>query len=213
MVVADDHPLMRQGIVSQLAVGNGIKVVGEASNGTELLQVLSETQSDVVLLDLQMPEMNGPQSLIQLKAKHPQIKVLVFSMFTEKRVMREMLRLGANGYLAKDVNTEHLVDAIYNVHYRGYHAQDDDMRKLMLEVNAQQLSVEAEVNSHDQLKERDLAILNMICEGMTSEEIAPKLSISKQTVDLSRARLISHFGVRNVVHLVAEAIRLGIYIP
>jgi len=212
-VVVDDHPLMREGIMSQLRRYNGINVVGQAAHGQELLQLLDSVAVDVILLDLQMPEMNGPQSLLQLKSSYPKIKVLVFSMFNERRMMREMLRMGANGYVTKDISTEHLVDAIYNVQFRGYHAQDDAMRQLIEEVNQQQHSGEPEVMQYEKLSKRDFEVLNLICEGLSSDEIAPRLNLSKPTIDLVRSRLIAHFRARNVVHLVAEAIRLGVYIP
>jgi DNA-binding NarL/FixJ family response regulator len=204
---------MRQGIVQQLSRGNGITVVGEASHGQELFQLLDSLVVDVVLLDLQMPELNGPQSLIKLKSSYPNIKVLVFSMFNEKRMMREMLRLGAHGYVTKDISTEELVDAIYNVQYRGYHAQNDTMRQLLDEVKQQRHSSDPDVMNFGQFKDRDLQVLQLICEGLSSEEIAPRVQLSKPTVDLIRSKFIAHFGARNVVHMVAEAMRLGVYIP
>jgi two-component system response regulator DegU len=212
VVVVDDHPLMRDGILSQLKRGNGIKVCGEAANGAELFVLLPQIQVDVILLDLQMPEMNGPQILIQLRSDYPKIKVLVLSMFNETRMIREMFRLGAHGYATKDVRTEELVDAIYNVHYRGYHAQNENILSIYQEIQKAK-PTQLEPNHIAQLKERDLVVLTLICQGLSSEEIAPKLNLSKYTIDLCRAKLISHFGAKNVVHLVSEAIRLGIYIP
>ena len=97
VMVVDDHPLMREGIVSQLRRGHGVKVVGEAANGAELLSNLESNSVDVVLLDLQMPEINGAQALMQLQKRFPHLKILVLSMFNEKRMMREMIRMGANG--------------------------------------------------------------------------------------------------------------------
>jgi DNA-binding NarL/FixJ family response regulator len=212
-MVVDDHPLMREGIVSQLRRGHGIKVVGEASNGAELLRDVESFAVDVVLLDLQMPEINGAQVLTQLKRQLPHLKILVFSMFNERRMMREMIRLGANGYVTKDIGAEDLIDAIYNVHYRGYHAQDDFMRELLARESSA-LKVEDDSSGYfRKLKDRDMIILSMICEGLSSEEIAPRLNISKQTVDLCRSRLITHFGARNAMHLVAKAIQLGFHLP
>jgi DNA-binding NarL/FixJ family response regulator len=188
-------------------------VAGQASNGVELMEKLKNLTVDVIILDLQMPDMNGPQALMQLRKSYPQCKVLVLSMFNEKRMIREMFRLGAHGYLTKEAGTEQLVDAIYNVFHRGYHTPDETTKNILGEVKAESLSNEGEASIYAQLKERDLKILTMICEGLSSEEIAPQINVSKHTVDLCRAKLIAHFGAKNVVHLVAEAIRLGIYIP
>jgi DNA-binding NarL/FixJ family response regulator len=213
VMVVDDHPLMREGIVSKLGRGQGIKVVGEAANGKELIDQLNKATIDVILLDLQMPDMNGPQTIMYLTKHFPQAKVLVLSMFNEKRMIREMFRLGARGYLTKDSGTELLIDGIFNVYHRGYHAHDEITKSILSEVQAE-LSDKKDKNSiYAELKERDLKVLSFICEGLSSEEIAPMINVSKHTVDLCRAKLIAHFGAKNVVHLVAEAIRLGIYIP
>ncbi len=101
----------------------------------------------------------------------------------------------------------------YNVFHRGYHTPDETTKNILREVQAELSHKEEETSIYAQLKERDLKILTLICEGLSSEEIAPKVQVSKHTVDLCRAKLITHFGAKNVVHLVAEAIRLGIYIP
>jgi DNA-binding NarL/FixJ family response regulator len=213
VMVVDDHPLMREGIISQLGLGQGIKVVGDASNGRELLEKLKKMHVDVILLDLQMPDMNGPQTLMKLRKKFPRIKVLVLSMFNEKRMIREMFRLGAHGYATKDTAAEQLIDAIYNVYYRGVHAADEITLSILQEVQAEQANREEKPSIFAELKDRDHTVLGMTCEGLTSEEIAERLHLSKYTIDLCRARLVTHFEARNVTHLVAEAIRLGIYIP
>jgi DNA-binding NarL/FixJ family response regulator len=213
VMVVDDHPLMREGIISQVGLGQGIKVVGDASNGRELLEKLKKMHVDVILLDLQMPDMNGPQTLMRLQKKFPRIKVLVLSMFNEKRMIREMFRLGAHGYATKDIAAEQLIDAIYNVYYRGVHAADETTRSILQEVQQEKANHEEKPTQFEELKDRDHTVLGMICEGLSSEEIAPRLNLSKHTIDLCRARLIAHFDARNVVHLVSEAIRTGFYIP
>ena len=213
VMVVDDHPLMRDGIISQLSRGKGIQVVGDASNGRELLEKLNTMPVDVILLDLQMPDMNGPQTLMQLRKKFPRIKVLVLSMFNEKRMIREMFRLGAHGYATKDTASEQLIDAIYNVHYRGVHSADELTLTILQEVKNEQANLEQKPSLFAELKDRDHTVLAMTCEGLTSEEIAERLNLSKYTIDLCRGRLVAHFDARNVTHLVAEAIRLGIYIP
>jgi DNA-binding NarL/FixJ family response regulator len=196
-----------------LSRGKGIKVVGDASNGRELLEKLNTLPVDVILLDLQMPDMNGPQTLMQLRKKFPRIKVLVLSMFNEKRMIREMFRLGAHGYATKDTASEQLIDAIYNVHYRGVHSADELTLTILQEVKNEQANLEQKPSLFAELKDRDHTVLAMTCEGLTSEEIAERLNLSKYTIDLCRGRLVAHFDARNVTHLVAEAIRLGIYIP
>jgi DNA-binding NarL/FixJ family response regulator len=213
VMVVDDHPLLRDGIISRLSRGHGITIIGEASNGADFFQKLPALPIDVLLLDLQMPEMNGPQTLMMLQKDYPKMKVLMLSMFNEKRMIREMFRLGACGYVTKDTSTEHLIDAIYNVHYKGYHTQDDTIRAIRDEVLKEKGDSNYIHTPFDNLRDRDLTVLAMICEGLTSEEIAPQLNVSKQTIDLCRTRLIAHFNARNVVHLVAEAVRLGIYMP
>ena len=214
VVVVDDHRLVRQGIISQINRGYRIKIVGEACNGIELFQLLKNTIVDVILLDIQMPDMNGPQTLKKLRLEYPNIKVLVISMFNDKRIIREMIRLGANGFVNKDVKEEDLIDAIYNVNFRGMHAQNEEIRALFSNLFSGEKS-ESEIDFHDstRLKERDISILQSICDGYTSEEIAAQVKLSKQSIDLYRMKLITHFKARNMAHLVTEAIRHGYYIP
>lgn len=190
VVIVDDHRLVREGIVSQINRGYRIKVVGEASNGAELFHLLSGIQADVVLLDVQMPEMNGPQTLRRLQAEYPHINVLVISMFTDKRIIKEMLNLGACGFINKDIGGEELIDAIYNTNFRGRHAQNDEMRAIFASLDdVKSIKPDLENITPIRLKHRDLNILCMICEGFTSEEIAVEVDLSKQSVDLIRLNL------------------------
>jgi two-component system response regulator NreC len=104
VAVVDDHSLIRHGIISQISRGHRIKIVGEAINGIELFNLLNEVHVDVVLLDMQMPEMNGPQTLHKLKMEYPKLKVLIISMLADSKIIREMIRLGASGYVNKDIS-------------------------------------------------------------------------------------------------------------
>jgi DNA-binding NarL/FixJ family response regulator len=214
VAVVDDHLLIRQGIISYINRGHRIKVVGEASNGNELFDILNDTHVDVVLLDVQMTELNGPETLRRIQAEYPHVRVLVISMFSDRRIIKEMLRMGACGYVNKDIQPEELIDAIYNTNFRGMHAQNEEMRELFTAIgNPSELDSAIAMQPNERLKERDLEILQLICEGYNSEEIAEQINLSKQSVNLCRLKLIAHFGVRNMAHLVAEAIRLGYYFP
>jgi DNA-binding NarL/FixJ family response regulator len=125
-----------------------------------------------------------------------------------------MIRLGANGFVNKDIQREDLIDAIYNANFRGMHAQSDEMRLLFdrpSDVNTYETEIESSASMR--LKDRDVLILRDICDGYTSEEIADRVNLSKQSIDLHRMKLITHFNARNMAHLVTEAIRHGYYIP
>lgn len=214
VAVVDDHRLIRQGIISQISRGHRIKMVGEAVNGVELFNLLNEVHIDVVLLDVQMPEMNGPQTLHKLKLEYPELKVLIISMFSDPKIIREMIRLGASGFVNKDISGEDLIDAIYNVNFRGVHAQNEEIRTIFNKLNLSEPNDAGLVlQDSTRLKDRDIIVLKRICEGYTSEEIADELHLSKQSIDLCRLKLIAHFGSRNMAHLVSEAIRLGYYFP
>ena len=214
VAVVDDHRLIRQGIISQISRGHRIKIVGEAINGIELFNLLNEVHIDVVLLDVQMPEMNGPQTLHKLKLEYPELKVLIISMFSDPKIIREMIRLGASGFVNKDIAGEELIDAIYNVNFRGMHAQNEEIRSVFNKINLSDPNdAVLVIQDSIRLKDRDITVLKRICEGNTSDEIADEVQLSKQSIDLCRLKLIAHFGARNMAHLVAEAIRLGYYFP
>ncbi len=202
IALVDDHVVVRRGVANLLNKEAGIKVAFDVSNGQELLNELKNKAVDVVLLDINMPIMNGKQTLHALQAHHPDLKVIMLSMYEEKEIINEYKELGAHGFLSKTCSIDETVDALFNVFYQG--KQDVYTR---LDDTADSVKIEKV-----ELDERETIVLNLICEGKTSDEISKKIFRSKKTVDLIRTRLMQKFAVSNVIDLVRKCILMGYYI-
>jgi DNA-binding NarL/FixJ family response regulator len=202
IALVDDHVVVRRGVANLLNKEAGIKVAFDVSNGQELLNELKNNAVDVVLLDINMPILNGKQTLHALQAHHPDLKVIMLSMYEEKEIINEYKELGAHGFLSKTCSIDETVDVVFNVFYQGkqhvFPRSVDTVDSVKIE------KVE--------LDERETIVLNLICEGKTSDEISKKIFRSKKTVDLIRTRLMQKFAVSNVVDLVRKCILLGYYV-
>jgi DNA-binding NarL/FixJ family response regulator len=202
IALVDDHVVVRRGVANLLNKEAGIKVAFDVSNGQELLNELKNNAVDVVLLDINMPILNGKQTLHALQAHHPDLKVIMLSMYEEKEIINEYKELGAHGFLSKTCSIDETVDVVFNVFYQGkqhvFPRSVDTVDSVKIE------KVE--------LDERETIVLNLICEGKTSDEISKKIFRSKKTVDLIRTRLMQKFAVSNVIDLVRKCILLGYYV-
>jgi DNA-binding NarL/FixJ family response regulator len=199
IALADDHIVVRRGLANLLNKEVGIKVEFDISNGSELIAELKNSAVDVVLLDINMPIMNGKQTLSALKIHYPDLKVIMLSMYEEEAIVNEYIALGAHGFLAKNCSIDETVDTIFNVFYEGkQHLKQD--------------SVESKSPHNIALDERESIVLNLICEGKTSDEISQHIFRSKKTVDLIRTRLMQKFDASNVIDLVRKSILMGYYV-
>ena len=202
IALVDDHVVVRRGVANLLNKEAGIKVAFDVSNGQELLNELKNNAVDVVLLDINMPILNGKQTLHALQAHHPDLKVIMLSMYEEKEIINEYKELGAHGFLSKTCSIDETVDVLFNVFYQG--KQHVFPRSVD--------TVDSVKIDKVELDERETIVLNLICEGKTSDEISKKIFRSKKTVDLIRTRLMQKFAVSNVVDLVRKCILLGYYV-
>ena len=202
IALVDDHVVVRRGVANLLNKEAGIKVAFDVSNGQELLNELKNNAVDVVLLDINMPILNGKQTLHALQAHHPDLKVIMLSMYEEKEIINEYKELGAHGFLSKTCSIDETVDVVFNVFYQG--KQHVFPRSVD--------TVDSVKIDKVELDERETIVLNLICEGKTSDEISKKIFRSKKTVDLIRTRLMQKFAVSNVVDLVRKCILLGYYV-
>ena len=203
VALVDDHKVVRRGVANLLSKEAGIKVEFDVSNGSELLAELKNHKIDVVLLDINMPIMNGKQTLLALKVHHPEIKVIMLSMYEEEAIIQEYLELGASGFLAKNCSIDETVDAIFNVYYEGKQSLIQNLADATEGISSDKI----------ELDERESIVLNLICEGVTSDEISQHIFRSKKTVDLIRTRLMQKFEASNVIDLVRKSILMGYYVP
>lgn len=206
LAIVDDHQVVINGLVSMLSSDNSINVVYTTTNGNELLEYLHHQQPEVILLDIQMPAINGIDLCKLVLKSHPHIKVIAFSSFDDTHYIRQVLRSGASGYLLKDADQQTIVNALAAV-MRGEQVIDESVKKLLLQesITGQRRSI-YEVP----LTKREKEILKLIAEGLSNQQIADQLFISLRTVETHRFNLTQKLEVRNAAGLVKEAIRRGL---
>jgi len=184
---------------------SGIEVVGEACNGKELLELLSHTPADVVLMDINMPEMNGFEATEQVVKNFPETRVIALSMLNNLPFVQKILQCGASGYLLKTSGKDELRSAIKLVaNGTSYISGELSMHMLSNSLAADQ--PEAEVKEQAGLSKREIEVLTLIAEGFTNAEIADKLFTSKRTIETHRQNILEKTGAKNTANLVKYAI-------
>ncbi|MFL9926029.1 response regulator transcription factor [Herbaspirillum lusitanum] len=210
ILLADDHALVRSGIKALLMSMPGVQVVGEASDGHEVITLIAEHKPDLVLLDIAMKSMNGLEALRRLRADYPTTKFLMLSMYGSEEYVMQALNAGANGYLFKDSAATELEKALYEVtHGRQYldsHISREALDTYMKRVAQDGTPVEV-------LTPRQREILQLIAEGNNTKEIAYQLNVSAKTIETHRAQLMERLSIRDVPGLVRYAIRTGLTTP
>lgn len=202
IALADDHQLFRNGLKILLGGYPEFEVVAEASNGTELLKVLENCPTDIVLMDINMPEMDGVEATSRISRQIPEVFVIALSMYGEEEYYYRMVEAGAKGFILKDSDISDVHDAIIAVHRGGnYFSQE-----LLYHVIRRIKNREHEDKSSS-LSRREKEILLKICEGLSNHEIAEELFISKRTVDKHRANLLAKTGSKNTASLILYAIK------
>jgi DNA-binding NarL/FixJ family response regulator len=201
LLIADDHALMREGLKQLFALGNVISVVAEASSGTQVFDILRKTEVDLVLLDISMPGISGPNLINHIRQQEKSPRILVLSMHNELQVARSALSAGASGYLTKDSDPETLIAAIVKVAGGG---QFMDSR--LAEQMAFDVGHATQKLPHALLSNREFEIFDRLVRGRSVNEIAEELVISNKTVSTHKARLMQKMRCDNNAQLVRYAI-------
>ena len=205
ILLADDHPIVRDGLRAILGTQPDFEVVGEAAHGTEVLRQVDALQPDLLLLDLEMPRMNGVETLRQLRAAHPQVRVLVFTAFdTDERIMGA-LRAGAQGYLLKGTPREELFAAIRIVHNGGSLLQPIVAAHLI-----RQVVDPPPPEAHDPLTPREHEVLDLLAQGLQNKEIAVALAITQRTVKFHVSAVFHKLGAGNRTEAAKIAAQRGL---
>ncbi|WP_394992741.1 response regulator [Emticicia sp.] len=207
IAVVDDHGLFRKGIISILQQVHDFEVVMEATNGQEFLDKLPDQPIDVVLMDLQMPVLDGIKTTEIVRTKHPEIKVLILSMHDEDQFVLHLMEIGANGYLLKDTDPEEVEKAIRKVHETDIYFSDFVSKIMLRKMNRKTQQENKIFNYKTDLSERELQVLKYICEGLTTAEIGDIVALSPRTVEGHRLRMMEKLRLKNTAGLVAFAIR------
>ena len=208
VLLADDHVLVRAGIHSLLNQLDGIDVVGEASNGREALELVEMHRPGIVLMDIDMPELNGLEATARIVSRFPSVRVIILSVHGTEEHVLQALRAGAAGYLLKNISPAELDQAIRSVNEGNNHITDSVAKHVVA-----RLVEGAKVGSPDRLTLRQREVLQLVAEGNTSKEIATKLGISAKTAESHRAEIMQTLGIHDTAGLVRYAIRLGIVSP
>lgn len=208
VALADDHGLFREGLKSILTRLEEVEVVIEAANGKELLEAMAQVTPDVLLLDLEMPVMDGVEACKKIREKSTEVKILVLTMHEEERMTAHLMEVGANGYLLKNTRKDELLNAIQTVHDTGMYSTDRVTTALLKSLKQRSRKVTG--LGAVQLTRREQEVLALIAEEFTNSEIGEKLFISEKTVDGHRMNLLSKLGVKNTAGLILKAVRLGL---
>lgn len=206
MAIADDHKIFRKGVILSLRTYPNIKFVQEAENGQELLNGLDESQPDIVLMDLRMPQKDGIETTKQISKQYPDIKVLVLTMYEDERFVSHLMENGANGYLLKSADPSEIKKAIMEVMARGYYLNNFVNRVLLKKSHARTKTIPS-LNSEIVLNEKEREVIRLLCMEFTAQEIAQKMDISPRTVEAIKDRLMERFGTKNTAGLVFFAVK------
>lgn len=206
VLIVDDHRMFIQGIKTLLQEEEGIQVVGEAYNGNDALARIKMLEVDVVLMDISMPDMDGIEATKLLLKEKPELKVLGLSMHSEKRFISNLLKAGASGYVLKNTDKEELLKAIETVRNGESYLSDEASKTL---VNSF-MRPKGKSYLNDTLSEREIDVLKNIANGYTTQQIAERLFISKNTVETHRKNLLLKLKAKNTAELVNIAFKEGI---
>jgi DNA-binding NarL/FixJ family response regulator len=208
LYIVDDHSLFREGMRFLLSQIKGISVTGEASNGKELLEKLSEDKlPDLILMDINMPVMDGVEACNVATERYPDIKIVALSMNDGPEYYTKMIQAGAKGFVQKQATKDELKKAITEVMNGGSYFPEEMLRKLIFRLGK---AVEQGPGKSYGLTNRELEVLEMICQGYTNAEIAEKLFLSPKTIEGYRANLLVKTETKNSAHLVMFSIKHGI---
>lgn len=204
ILIADDHQMFREGMVSLINNIEEFQIVGEASCGQKSLDLVEQTEVDIILMDYNMPNLTGLEALTQLRNNNNPVKVIMLTMHNKREIIQEVLKAGADGYLLKDSSREQLIEAITDV-YNGEPYFVEDVKNSL--IDSYRIPFE---NKVIRLTPREKDILKLIVEELTTFEIAEKLFISTNTVETHRKNLMSKTGAKNGVGLVKFALNNGL---
>jgi len=204
VILTDDHPVVRSGIHSLLENIVDIEMVGEAANGEETLRLVEETKPDVLLLDMELPDIGGAQVAQQIHQLHPEVKTLVLSAHEDWVYVRELLKMGAAGYLSKEEAPEFIIDAIRGV---AHGEQGWVSRRIAAQITSW---IQNDKLDETKLTPREQEVLRLIVAGKTNQAIAVELSISEKTVEKFISLIFTKLNVSSRVEAAVFAVREGL---
>ncbi len=204
IILADDHPIVREGIRARLSSQSNIKIVAEAENGKEAVRLVQELSPALILMDINMPEMNGLEATKAISRVAPATKVLVLSMHQDREYVVEIMRSGARGYVLKNSPPNELIRAIESVHSGQAFFSPAISTVLLQELSRPEKSAATE------LSEREREVLGLVASGLSNKEIADKLGVGVRTIETHRERLMRKLDIHSIAGLTKFAITHGL---
>lgn len=206
IVIADDHPIVREGLATVLSMEEDLEVVGQAANGVEAVSLARDLRPDVILMDLQMPEMDGVQAIREIKAQSPEIGIIILTTYDTDEYIFSGIEAGTRGYLLKDSSPAEVIEAIRTVH-KGYSLIQPRVATRVLD----RVSQQAHGTAPEQvLSARETEVVQLISTGAANKEIAAQLLIGESTVKTHVIHILNKLGVKGRTEAVVEAARRGI---
>jgi DNA-binding NarL/FixJ family response regulator len=209
IILADDHQVLRESLALTLEREEQITVMGQAENGRAVIRLCREVEPDLVLMDLQMPEISGVEACRQITREHPGIRVIMLSMYASKEHIYQSFQAGAKGYLLKDASIGEVVEAIHQV-AAGRRFLSQAMTDNMIDEYLLKRGQGQETNPLDRLSGREYQILELVAEGRTNKQIASTLHLSPSTVSTYRSRMMKKLGIDDLAGLIRFAVENGL---
>ncbi len=204
IIIVDDHLIFRQGLKSLIATENIANVIGEASNGLEFIKLLAYLKPDIVLMDIDMPHMNGMEATQKALELYPDLKIIAFTMFGDEEYYYKMIDMGVKGFILKSSGINELEKAIEDILLGESYFSNELLRKIITNLGRNNIKRNAEVG---RLTPREMEVLRYICNGDNNEEIAQKLYISAKTIKSHRANLLEKTNCKNTPALILFSIK------
>jgi two-component system, NarL family, response regulator NreC len=211
IVLADDHTVLRAGLKALLEGQRDFEVVGEASDGRELIRIVEQTTPDVVITDLGMPNLNGTDATAKVVAQYPKTRVIVLSMHSDEGYVLRALKAGARGYLVKESAEADLMSAIRAVH-SGRAFFSPSISALLMEDYVRQTRERGLEDSYELLSIREREVLQLIAEGKSNKDIANILGLSVYTIETHRGNILQKLNLHSVPELILYAVRKGVIV-
>lgn len=209
VMIVDDHVLYRAGVKTALSSKKEIRIIAEADNGSHLLNMLKAgIQPDVILLDIQMPVMDGIAALPEVKKLYPNIRVIMLTLLDDQSVITRLMELGANSYLVKTSEAEVIYEAIQTCHYQEFYFNTLTNKALLNNLRSKNVvSPFAAVHEEAHLTEKEVTILRLMCEEKTTREIAEAIALSPRTIEAIRDKLKAKTGTKSTAGLIMFAVK------
>lgn len=206
VLIADDHPVVRDGLRGLMEIQPDIEVVGEARDGIEAVDQARSLKPDVMLLDMVMPGKDGVQAIIEIKEENPEARILVLTSYAEGEMAFPAIKAGALGYLLKDSSPEELLQAIHNV-YRGQISLHPTVARMLVEELGQPSELPP---TEEPLTEREVDVLQLVAQGMSNQEIAETLVVGERTVSTHVSNILDKLHLANRTQATLYALRKGL---